>query len=213
MNKKGFSLLEVLAVIVAISIITLLVVPNILNMVNNKRNNISETAKQMIYDAADLYVNENTGSYPIVNNSVYCIKLETLVNNGKLESPIKDFKKDKEIPLNYYVKTTINSQNQYEYELVDNTQCSPTIAYYITDENNEVKEKTITIKFPQDNYIKKYKILSGTVNDSTPINTDIEVTINPSITFTSNGSIKFWVEDSSGVISEKTVNINKIVNN
>lgn len=212
MNKKGFSLLEMLAVIVAITIITLLVVPNILNMVNNKRSDISDTAKQMVYDATELYVKENSSSYPTTANAVYCIKLETLVNNGKLTAPVKDLKKDKEIPLNYYVKTTINGHSQYEYELVDNTHCTPTIAYYVTDADVNAEEKTITIKYPQNNYIKKYKILSGTVSGDTPINTDITVTTNVSVTFTSNGSIKFWVEDEGGTVAEKTVNINKITN-
>ena len=84
----------------------------------------------------------------------------------------------------------------------------------------QAKDHTVVVK--NDPHLPKghteVKIDPGIESDSVIITpgihvTDIEVTINPSITFTSNGSIKFWVEDSSGVISEKTVNINKIVNN
>lgn len=207
--KKGFTLIEVLAVILAISLITLLVVPNILNSVNNKKSNISETARDMIYKAADLYITDNSTSYPIDEDVTYCIKIEELVNSGKLTSPVKDLKNNKEVPLNYYVKATVNDYNQFDYDLVNNRACTPTIAYYITDENRTTSEKTITIKYPQSNYVKKYRILSGTTKDNTALNTDITVTTNPSITFTSNGSIKFWVEDGE-VIGEKTVNITKI---
>lgn len=125
MNKKGFTLIEVIATILVITIITLLVVPNILNGVNNKRKDISNTAKQMIYDATDMYVNENEATYPAVDDAVYCIKLETLVNSGKLSKPIKDLKTDKEIPLNYYVKVTVDQYGQFSYVLVSDKSCNP----------------------------------------------------------------------------------------
>lgn len=117
--KKGFTLIEVLAVIVIISLLTVIIMPNILNSVNNKRNDISDSAKKMIYDAADIYVKDNSEIYSNNEGATYCIKLETLVNNGKLVSPIKDMKTDKEIPLNYYIKAVVNDYNQFDYELVE----------------------------------------------------------------------------------------------
>lgn len=123
--KKGFTLIEVLAVIVIISLITILVMPNLLNSVNNKRSEVSDSAKRMIYDATDIYVKENSDNYPTnYTPAIYCIKLEDLVNSGKLTNPIKDMKNDKEIPLNYYVKTTLDEYSQYKYELVDNNSCT-----------------------------------------------------------------------------------------
>lgn len=118
--KKGFTLIEVLAVIVIISILTIVVMPNILNSVNNKKGEISDNAKRMIYDAADIYLKENSEIYPNTNEATYCIKLETLVTNGKLVSPIKDLTTDKEIPLNYFVKAVVNEYTQFDYNLVKN---------------------------------------------------------------------------------------------
>lgn len=120
--KKGFTLIEVIAVIAIISVLMVLAIPNILNNVSNKRNEVSDTAKEMIYSAADMYVKENAINYPIEENAKYCIKLETLVNNGKLVAPVKDLKNGKEIPLNNYVKVDINNYEQYEYSLVKNCE-------------------------------------------------------------------------------------------
>lgn len=210
MNKKGFTLVEMIATILVITILTLLVVPNILNSVNNKRKDISSTAKQMIYDATDMYVKDNSESYPIENDAVYCIKLETLVNSGRLSKPVKDLKNDREIPLNYYVKTTIDEYGQYSYVLVDNKSCTPALAYTIENQNKDTGEKTITIKYPSSNYVKKYKITSGTTKEDITLNTEVAVSENPTITFTSNGSITFWLEDNGDKLSETTANINKI---
>lgn len=120
--KKGFTIVEILAVIVVITLLTLLIVPNLLNNVNNKKDDISDAAKQMIYDATDIYLKENSTSFPTTEGSTYCVKLETLVNNGKLVSPVKDLKSDKEIPLTYGVESTVNEFNQFDYELVK--ECS-----------------------------------------------------------------------------------------
>ena len=207
--KKGFTIVEMLGVVVIITIITLMIIPNILNNINNKRKDISSAAKEMIYDAADMYIKENSSTYPIEESAIYCIKIETLVNNGKLSKPVKDLKTNKEIPLNYYVKTIINEYNQYEYSLVNNKDCRPVIAYYIDNQNKYTKEKAITIKYPQNNFVKKYQILSGTTKEN--IGTGEQTaTESTTITFTSNGSVKFWVEDNGEKLSETTANITKI---
>ena len=121
--KKGFTLVEIIAVITVMSILLVIITPYILNTVNNKKGEISNVAKQIIYDATDLYVKENQDNYPTVANSIYCIKLETLVKDGKLEAPIKDMKSDKEIPLTNMIKVTIDDYNQYNYELVKKEEC------------------------------------------------------------------------------------------
>ena len=121
--KKGFTIIEVLAVIVVITLLTILIVPNIINMTSSKRVNVSEASKQIIYDATDIYVKANKVSFPVAEGATYCVKLETLVNNGNLVAPIKDLTSDKEIPLNYSVKVTLDSYEQYNYELV--SECTP----------------------------------------------------------------------------------------
>ena len=115
--KKGFTIIEVLAVIVVITLLTVLIVPNIINMTSSKRARISDASKRIIYDATDIYVKTNKVSFPVAEGATYCVKLETLVNNGNLVAPIKDLTSDKEIPLNYYVELTVDNYEQFNYNL------------------------------------------------------------------------------------------------
>ena len=213
MKKRGFTLIELLATIALISILVVLLLPNLLNMVNNKKSSISDAAKKMIYQATELYIDENESSYSkefLENNKSYCIKLEDLVDSGKLSSPVQDIKSGKEIPLTYYVRVTLDEYNQFNYNLVNDNECNPEIAYKIKNKNKSTKEKKITINYPNNSYEKKYKVISGTTKENIELNTDITVTSNPTITFTSNGSITFWIEQDGQVMSETTVNITNI---
>lgn len=115
--KKGFTLVEVLAVIVLTSLIMFIAIPAIINAVNKKRNTISDDAKKIIYDAADLYVSNYSNA--MQSGTTYCIELDDLVEQGYLTSPVMDYKNDKEVPLNYFVMVT-PSNNEYTYELVKN---------------------------------------------------------------------------------------------
>ena len=134
--KKGFTLIEIVAVIAVVSILLVILTPYLLNSVNNKKDEVSNVAKKMIYDAADIYIKDNNEIYTSDEGAIYCIKLETLVNSGKLMNPVKDMEKNKEVPLNYYVKATVNSYNQFDYELVDNKSCDEKLPMSISYKMN-----------------------------------------------------------------------------
>ncbi len=90
--KRGFTLIEMLVVIVIISLLSLMIFPTIMNQVGDKKSEISEVTKKMIIDAAELYARERN-----INNSF--ITLNDLVEDEKLEAPIKDSDTGKNIPL------------------------------------------------------------------------------------------------------------------
>ena len=58
MNKKGFTLVEILAVLVILSLLLILTVPSIKNALTNGKNKINEINKKQIEDAAKIIVNE-----------------------------------------------------------------------------------------------------------------------------------------------------------
>ena len=125
--KKGFTLMEMIAVIVIIAIITMVSTPLILNQLSNNKDKVSEASKNIIYNATALYLEENTKLYPKVDGTTYCsLTLESLVNDGKLVSPVKDLSSGTEIALNRVIKVYINEYSDYEYCLVDSndTECS-----------------------------------------------------------------------------------------
>lgn len=123
MKKNAFTLVEMLAVILIMALLTLVVLPPILNQVNSQKENVSEISLKMIYDATDLYISEDTTKYPKVSGDTYCISLETLVNNGFLKKPLTDMKTGKEIPLNKKVKVLINNYGEGTYTLVEQNGC------------------------------------------------------------------------------------------
>ena len=53
MNKKGFTLVEVLAVVVVLAIIMIIAVPNILDSLNSAKNKISDIERSHIVDASE----------------------------------------------------------------------------------------------------------------------------------------------------------------
>lgn len=121
--KKGFTLTEMIAVIGIIALMSLMVVPKIINQVNEKKGELSDTTKQMIFTAADLYFNQNVSicKKNIGNNCQ--IKLSKLVELDYLDSPLLDIKTGKDINLSQCVSVTVDEYNQYgNYEIIE--ECS-----------------------------------------------------------------------------------------
>lgn len=116
--KKGFTLVELLAVIIILGLLTIIAIPSIVGILNNEKENISDSMKNIIINASSLYIEDNSGVYPKVNNNVYCIKLESLVNDNRLSNPLKDPVTNKEIDLNKYIKVSIIN-DLYNYDIVD----------------------------------------------------------------------------------------------
>ncbi len=58
MNKKGFTLVEILSVIVILSLLLILTIPSIRDALTNGKNKINEINKKQIEDATKLIVDE-----------------------------------------------------------------------------------------------------------------------------------------------------------
>lgn len=86
--KNGFTLMELLGVIVILSLLILLIVPNILEQVSNKEGDVNEAYQEAAVAAAQLYADE----YPTVTG---CVPLTTLQEEGFLtEAAIDELGKD-----------------------------------------------------------------------------------------------------------------------
>ncbi len=89
MNKKGFTLVELLAVIVLIAILSGIAVPNIMSSINNsKKNTFLLDAKRMVSKAEYLLskdtVNRNKLKRGEVTNIIY--NFNDLNNNGEFQT-------------------------------------------------------------------------------------------------------------------------------
>jgi len=109
--KKGFTLIEMIAVVGLIGLICLLVLPNIVNQLGTKKQEISETTEQLIYSATEIYLSDNnittTGE----------VTLEKLVDKGYLKTPLKDFNCGEEISLSKKVVYTLNTYGQFDLNI------------------------------------------------------------------------------------------------
>ena len=86
MKNKGFTLAEILGVIVIIGLLLLLVAPAIVNRIAANKGKVSKAAEKIIYSATQQYIDENRSDY--ANSKNFCITVQTLINDGKL-SPEK----------------------------------------------------------------------------------------------------------------------------
>ena len=119
MNKKGFTLVELLAVVAILSLILLFTLPNITNSVKNYSSKVDETTKLLIFNATSLYVGENSKYFKEVNENKYCVTLRELINKGYLKNNIEYSGKDITDKLSIQIKYN----EGFEYELVDNSSC------------------------------------------------------------------------------------------
>lgn len=116
MSKKGFTLVEVLAVLVLLSLIIVIVYPRIAEKVTEEENKIDNAKLQLIYIAAKDYVLENKNNYTDIGVK-YCINLDELNKTGKIVIDIDEFKND----YNYSgIQVIIGKDNNYSYKMVEN---------------------------------------------------------------------------------------------
>ena len=115
--KKGFTLIELIGVIVIIALLTLLALPPILKLINSNKSKINETNENLIYSATDLYISNNVSSFPKYDNSIYCIYVSSLVNEGLLNEKIYN-----NVDSTTTVKVTVKD-NIYNKSLVSANEC------------------------------------------------------------------------------------------
>ena len=155
-NKKAFTLVEILAVVSLLSILALLILPNILEQKENKEKQLTEAEKQVLYVDAGNYVREN---YDVLENNTYCVSINTLISEGKISMDADDFE-------NKVVKVFSDENNNFIYSIVNANKCvttasinAPATAINITSNITTCsKNRTITVTGSQEGASLQYKI-------------------------------------------------------
>ncbi len=165
MNKKGFTLAEILGVIVIIALLLLLLMPTIIDKMAQNGDKAGEINDSLIYDAVDNYIEENIDKNKPGN---YCIPIQDLVDDGKLVDPVIDVTTGEDIT-DKTIYVTIDSDGNITHQIVEKDECDANSSIYKIDfiinpnNNNWVHERKVIIKYPEmgSGYTYEYKIDNG----------------------------------------------------
>ena len=104
-NKKGFTLIEMIAVLVILLLLFGISFTAISNILNNTNKKIDEATRELITSAVNDYLDDNGNILGIKDGNTYCFKVGDLVNAGYLND-----KQLNEIKKSDFAKTIIDKE-------------------------------------------------------------------------------------------------------
>lgn len=117
MNRKGFTLAELIGVIVLIGLLVALAFPPMLKQIKNTKSALSSATEKVIISGTSNYIAKNKNNYQVISGAVYCITLDTLVKENFIPDNLKDVEGEL-LPLKSFVKVEIDN-NAYKYSVSD----------------------------------------------------------------------------------------------
>lgn len=111
--KKGFTIIELLGVVVILTLIATIITVNVINVVHNTNDYIDETTKTILYSATERYLNDKV---VIKSNENYVVTLKTLMDSEYIDSYFVDSQDNKEITENSCIKVSVrDGKLNYEF--------------------------------------------------------------------------------------------------
>ena len=123
--KKGFTLTELIGVVIILALIALLAFPPILNAIRSTKGKISDASKEILYNAVGLYVSDNSNTLARVEGNTYCVTINELIKGEYLPTTVYDSVTGEEIPTDNIIEIKVEN-NQYKYNM--NNECVSVIA-------------------------------------------------------------------------------------
>lgn len=110
--KKGFTLVELLGVLVIISLVSLIVTPKVSELFHKKQLEASEAFKETIFLATRQYITNNEYEFNR-GASFYCVTVGNLVESGELVDPVIDVTTGNKIDYETNVEIVVDENNNY----------------------------------------------------------------------------------------------------
>ncbi len=114
MKNRGFTLTELLGVIVILGVLAAITIPIIDNSLNNSKDNLYKTQVAQIEKGAKDYYSENLDKLP-ASGSAPAITLKFLQDEGYLPLNIKNPKTDKMVNTSSSTVVVTRSGGKYSY--------------------------------------------------------------------------------------------------
>ena len=225
-SKKGFTLVELLGVLVVLGLISVIIVPKVIDSITTSKEAAYQTQVETIENAAKKYGISNDLLYPKEGEKKY-IAVKDLIAVGELS--------DKEIinpktgnKMNGYVLVEYNSgYQQYEYtyveEIDENALGAMGPIYEVKDPDKWTTSKNVIIIYPKGNGKYEYEFtfkgiveIGGHEYNYTEQDWKEKWISTPelrkNITFKTNGSLIARVKNKDEYINGSTLEIEKIDN-
>lgn len=120
--KKGFTLIELIATLVILSIVAIIVVPNIDKNFKKMVKGVTDVQREAIIEASKNWSNDNINSMPSVNDGVVYVYLKELKDGGYLSENVYKNTDLTEYNDNIFIEITCkviesdqNNNNNYKY--------------------------------------------------------------------------------------------------
>ena len=129
-KRNGFTIVELMAVIIIISLIALLTFPNIINQIKKTKKSNNKMMEDVVIEQAKKYVNDNKED---LLEDEYCLSISTLIDNDYIKEDIVNINDIKD---NKVVHITLDNNNSYE--VVDKNKCFLSAVKYLLKKTNPI---------------------------------------------------------------------------
>lgn len=117
-KNKAFTLVELIATIALIGLISTAIAVPILAQINSSSSKLDEITLDLLYTTTDLYMKKYSNTYDKVNGNIYYVTVEQLIENKLLEENFLSSYSSKVLTKNTQIKVSV-VDNAYKYELPD----------------------------------------------------------------------------------------------
>ena len=232
MKKKGFTLVELLAVIIILSLVLVIAVPSVNKYIKQSKEKAYDTQISTIIEAAQAYASTNPELLPNRENISVKVTLGQLKSAGLIKEEVKNPNDDKYFDDALTIKIKKNKEN-YIYEVVENTittrdgeeapkitlNGSPMVTYNLNDTYNDlgvsatdsdgnaisniVIDKSNLVMSTEGIYQVKY-----TVTDTKGISSTVYRNVYVIKDKYENGTVIYFNPNSNSVCSKEEASIN-----
>ena len=149
MNKKGFTLVELLAVIVLLTLLGVFTISTLLEQTDSNKSLVDAASERLIKTAAQEYITLNNENFERKSGNVYCLYVEEILNATDVEN-INANTKNELSSTNAKVKVTFLKDN-FEYDVTND--CVSNVD--ILPNTPNLRSNMIPIKWDKNNNIVK----------------------------------------------------------
>ena len=121
MKNKGFTLIELMGVIILLALVALISFPSMINVLKDSSGKIDAATEALIIGAAKDKVEKEKNSYPKTDGKVYCVTIQGLIDGGYLISNLKEGTNSDDIDKERKIKITVESE-KYNYKLLKSSE-------------------------------------------------------------------------------------------